>query len=693
MKQMKLRLSLAASAAALLAACVSGGGAIGPLAAGGCQTVFVFNPAGGGVQPVSNCGAGGAVPRERLMTEAKVQSLAPTLEPQTAAANGKTSLVATRISPAAEATRPPYAPAKPYAGPNDMLENADMAAFMAKVRADYAAGKNSGAWGYVAVDAIAAGDANMAEDVLDAMAAKPDPEMLSATHLRPWVLAAAGRKDRATAAVLPLRTVMPPFMVRGHRALLAEGMGDLDLALAAYAEGPKVFNAPDKSKAGTPDYLMRALTYASDRLLALRQAELMRTAGKDADAKAVFQALLVADPDDAYVQGRLKNANLGKDKRPVRTLKQAFALAINDEADLVEQRQSIMGMMVGRGQKAPFNYLLSSLHQIELLLDPDNGEIRIGEVEQLYQHGQFEAALRLAQAGNPSPATRSALYSQAAQAALQLGSPDAMGKLVDQALKYDNTAGARITAANTLADADLTEKSLKLLDETLKDKSLEQRERIAALLTRAQTHLQAGDVNGAVADARSAVAVQDGDDTQGFLASMLVKSTPQARQEGLAIMRKMIMTAPGDTSQMNNFGYSLIDGHAGDAELDEGFKLLKEAARLTPDEPNLLDSLAWAYYQYGDFREARHYEQLALKAYEPFAHWELHDHMGDIEWRSGDKEAAKKEWQESIKARPPAHEKADVAAKIVNGLTAPAPKKRDTPEVPLPKQGRESNDI
>jgi hypothetical protein len=32
-------------------------------------------------------------------------------------------------------------------------------------------------------------------------------------------------------------------------------------------------------------------------------------------------------------------------------------------------------------------------------------------------------------------------------------------------------------------------------------------------------------------------------------------------------------------------------------------------------------------------------------------------------------------------------------AKIANGITTPAPKKRDTPEVPLPKAGRESNDI
>lgn len=692
MKNMKSRLILAASAA-VLTACASGGGIpIATSGGGGCSTIFVYNPAAGGVQPISNCGS--RLPRDTLMQAnlVKPQSLTAR-EPQTAAADGKTSLTATRVSSAAEATRPPYPSDEPYDGPNDMLEAADMAAFMAKVRGDHAAEKNPGAWGYVIIDALAAGDPNLAETVLDAMASKPDPEMLSATHLRPWVLGAQGKKDRAMAAVTPMRTVMPPFLVRGHRALLAEGLGDTDAALAAYAEGPKTFIAPDPSTVGSPDYLMRALTFNSDRMLALRQAELMRAVGKDADAKAVLQALLAASPDDVYVKSRLEAATSGKDKRSVRTLNQALAVAIDDEADLVEQRQSIMGMMVGRGQKPPFNYLLASLHQASLLLDPDNGEIRVAEVEQLYQHGHFEAALRLAQLGNPSAATKAALYSQAAQAALQLGSPDAMGKLVDQSLKFDPTPGARIAAASTLADADLTDKSLKLLDGLLKEKSLDPREKLAALLTRGQTHFQAGNVAGAVTDARAAVVQQEGDDTKGFLASMLVKASVQERQEGLAIMRKMLAEAPGDTGQMNNFGYSLIDDHATDAELDEGFKLLKEAARITPDEPNLLDSLAWAYYQYGDFREARHYEKLALDAYKPFAHWELHDHMGDIEWRLGDKEAARKEWQESLKARPPAHEKADVQAKIANGLTAPEPQKRDTPEVPLTKGGRQSNDI
>src|SRR5690606_38401546 len=115
---------------------------------------------------------------------------------------------------------------------------------------------------------------------------------------------------------------------------------------------------------------------------------------------------------------------------------------------------------------------------------------------------------------------------------------------------------------------------------------------------------------GAVADAQAAKDIQDDSATQQFLASMLVEG-PQ-RPEGLAMMRQMLVEQPDDTGLMNNFGYSLIDGHTSDAELDEGFRLLKRAIRLTPDEPNLLDSIGWAYYQYGDFREANRFIEMAL---------------------------------------------------------------------------------
>jgi tetratricopeptide (TPR) repeat protein len=146
-------------------------------------------------------------------------------------------------------------------------------------------------------------------------------------------------------------------------------------------------------------------------------------------------------------------------------------------------------------------------------------------------------------------------------------------------------------------------------------------------------------------------------------------------------MRKMLSDSPGNVGLMNNFGYSLVDGYASQEELDEGFKLLKEASRLSPQEPNLLDSLAWAYYQYGDFRTADRYIDLALDAYKPFHHWELFSHKGDIAWRLGDKDVARKSWQEALNAR------------LQSGPPEPAPVTRDTPEVPLNRNRGETIDL
>ena len=215
---------------------------------------------------------------------------------------------------------------------------------------------------------------------------------------------------------------------------------------------------------------------------------------------------------------------------------------------------------------------------------------------------------------------------------------------------------------------------------------------VMALMTRAQAHSQGGNVAEAIKAARAAHALRDDQTTQQVLASMLVDS-PSERTEGLAIMRKMLTDQPDSTSLMNNFGYTLIDTHLTEEELDEGFRLLKQAIRLTPDEPNLLDSIGWAYYQYGDFREANRFIEMALEAYAPFAHWELSEHMGDIQWRLGEKDAARTYWQQSLDAYPPASNAREIEAKLKDGLTTPAPVKRETPEVPLAKPTDQVSDI
>jgi tetratricopeptide (TPR) repeat protein len=683
---MKLRLRVlmaGVAGAALLGACATV--PIPGIADGnGCRTVYVFRPGigeqRGVVQPVSTCGG---LPRDRLESlTVERNSLTSTV--------GQIETASFTVSPQADATKPAYAPAAPYSDAMSMIENGDMAAFMARVHKDFSDKKNSGAWGYLIIDELAGGDIAGAQAVLDAMATKPPAEMLSFNHMRPWVLAFGQKPADAQAEMAKLGRILPGATLPGHKALLAEGIGDTAAALAVYQQVPDTYDPPKPEQASTPGYLTRAIAFNGQRMLKLRQAELLRALNRDPEAINVLTALSAAAPDDSYIKDRLEKTKKGEDRRKVRTLTQSMALAISDEADVIEERQAIMGMMVGRGGRIPFNQLLSSLRQSALLLDPDNGDLRLQEVGALYQGGHFEAALRIAQIGNPQPAQGAAIASTAGLAALELGSPETLEAMTNKALRVDSSPEAKLAAAGALTEAGLTDRALKLIDQAVKEGLREDR-KVAAQLARGQAHLQAGDVTGAVKAARDARALEDDDDTQQFLASMLVKS-PQ-RAEGLQIMRDMLARMPGNTGLMNNFGYSLIDGYASEAELEEGFRLLKEASRMTPDEPNLLDSIGWAYYLYGDFREAHRYLELALAAYKPFAHWELNDHMGDIQWRLGDQEAARKSWAEAAASRPPVNEIATINAKLKNGLTTPAPVRKDPPDVPRVRGRSEKNDI
>jgi tetratricopeptide (TPR) repeat protein len=570
-----------------------------------------------------------------------------------------------------------------------MLENADMSAFMARVRADYARKDNSGAWGYMIIDALAADDAATAQAVLDAMSGRPAPERLSAPQLRPWVYAANGRSADAQTEMARMRMLLPRPTVMARRALLAEAVGDTEAALAIYDEAPDEFDPPEEVR--TAEDFARAIAFGGHRLLAMRQAELLRGLNRDPEAIELLTKLAEAAPDDAAVLQRLEKAKSGEDRRPVRTLKQAMAVAIADEADFIEQQQAIAGVVVSRGGKVPFNHLLASMRQGALLLDPDNGDIRLSEVAALYSQGKFEPALRLAQIGNPPRQQLAALYSTAGLAALELGSPETLVAMTDRALAIDSSAEAKVQAASALTSGSRSDRAIPLIEQALKQ-GLTKDQQVFALMSKGQAHLQAGNVAGAVEAGRAARALDDNDTTKQFLSSMLVESQQQ-RPEGLSIMRLMLAEQPENSGLMNNFGYSLVDGYTSLDELDEGFKLLKQASRLTPDEPNLLDSLGWAYYQYGDFREARRFIQMALDAYEPFAHWELSDHMGDVLWRLGEQDNARKAWQHSLDAYPPAHNRAGIEGKIRNGLNTPAPQRRDTPEVPLSRGSNGLSDI
>ncbi len=584
------------------------------------------------------------------------------------------------VSSAARATRPERPPE--YDNVRSMLENADMSAFMEENRQFYADGDRSGSWGFAAIDMIVAGDAETALMLLDKMPAGDYAgQVMSPNWLRPWVLASTDQSDAALEAMEANWLQTPQHLYQGHRALLLEGMGQIEEAILAY-EAPEAFDRPSDDEEPSVETVVRALTFGADRILALRKANLLEKLKRYDEAEGVYLGLLDVDPTDAYVEQRLETLGEEDETEAAEflSLDEALAMALNDEASALEEKQMLASVLLAKGAEAPFNHFISALRQSALLLDPENASVRELEVDHLYEHGFFEAAARMALVVSDDPDAE--LQLAAAEAKLELGQFDEAESLVEQALSRSETAFTRLQAVEVFIRADAADRATQMADMVLDDSELDDGLRVYALMLRAEARQQAGDIKGAIAAAREALKLDvDDENAKAFLASMLTL-TVEARDEGLAIYRELMANAPNNASMMNNYGYSLVQSPGDREQLDAGYRLLKRANRQTPFEPNLLDSLGWAYYQYGDYRRARRMIEKAIEGYAPFSHWELFDHLGDVQWRLGETDLAVQNWEKALDARPPRLDRSRIDAKVADGLTTPAPEKRTPPLVP-----------
>ena len=595
------------------------------------------------------------------------------------------------VSPAALATIAPDA--ADYADARAMLENADMAAFMAENRKNYKDEGRSDAWGFAALDMLAAGNGAGMLTIVNAMSEDDDNgQVMTQDWLRPWALAAAGEEARAISAMDALKEALPHHRARGHMALMLEGMGRYEEALSAYEEGPKAFDLPDNEEAVTAEGFVKTLVFGVDRVLALRHAQLLRKLDRPKEAENIFAALLAADGDDHYTRRQLENL---QEAKPLddgfNDLPAALGLALNDEANALLQSQQMASVMFARGAEAPFNHFISALRQTALVLDPGNSGVRGVEVTHLHEHGHFEAAARLALIGEAKKDDRADLMLSAAESVLELDRMEEVRDLVNGALDLKKDEGSYLSAAQLLTRADDGLGGARMAAKALEQDDLDPELIAYAEILRSEALRQAGDVDGAILAARRAFAADDDKGVEEFMASMLVL-LPDSRTEGLDIYRNLWRETPEDPGMMNNFGYSLVRDPKSRAELDEGYRLLKRANRLTPFEPNLLDSLGWAYYQYGDFERARKFIEQAIEGFAPFTHWELLEHHGDVLWRLGEKEDAQNAWREALESRPPGDARAIIESKLERGMTIPAPRRLNPPLVPK-NEPVETNEI
>jgi tetratricopeptide (TPR) repeat protein len=109
--------------------------------------------------------------------------------------------------------------------------------------------------------------------------------------------------------------------------------------------------------------------------------------------------------------------------------------------------------------------------------------------------------------------------------------------------------------------------------------------------------------------------------------------------------KAVIDLQPDNTYALNNYSYYLsVRGE----NLDEAEKMSAKSLKLRPDEATFLDTYGWILYRQGKYKEAKAYILKAIEAGKNNVDATLWEHLGDIEYKLGNKDEALEHWKKAM---------------------------------------------
>jgi len=111
-------------------------------------------------------------------------------------------------------------------------------------------------------------------------------------------------------------------------------------------------------------------------------------------------------------------------------------------------------------------------------------------------------------------------------------------------------------------------------------------------------------------------------------------------------LRKLIELQPNHAHAYNALGYTLAD-HTD--RLAEAIELIRQAIKLAPEDPFILDSMGWALFKDRRLAEA---EDFLRRAFASRPDPEIAAHLGEVLWVKGDRAEAGRIWQGALQAHP-----------------------------------------
>ncbi len=340
--------------------------------------------------------------------------------------------------------------------------------------------------------------------------------------------------------------------------------------------------------------------------------------GRKVDALALYTDDLAREPDSIVVKAALARASAGKAAPPMPTIREGAASALlAPAATMIQQKQT----------QTALAYL-----RLLLRLDPSRDEAWVMVGDLMQGSGDLEAA----RAAYSHPKAGSAEFS---------------------------TAQAKL--AWTYQSADDKETALKLARAAAATGDLDARITLADLLRSDEQYAEAVKVLDNI------IAEQKAPDWRLLYSRGVANERLNRWPEGQADLQAALKQHPDEPELLNYLGYSWIDRGE---HLQEALAMVQKAVAADPRSGAMVDSLGWAYYRMGDYKQAvTHLEEaVELEAGDP----EINNHLGDAYWKVGRKDEAQFQWRRVLTLKPDDKIKANAEAKLASGLgpDGPTPK-------------------
>lgn len=138
------------------------------------------------------------------------------------------------------------------------------------------------------------------------------------------------------------------------------------------------------------------------------------------------------------------------------------------------------------------------------------------------------------------------------------------------------------------------------------------------------------------------------------------KEWPKAEAD----LSEALKLSPDQPFVLNYLGYSWIDQGK---NLDRAMEMIRKAVELRPEDGYIVDSLGWAHFRLGNYKDAVSELERAieLRPEDPV----INDHLGDAYWQAGRKLEARFQWSHARDMKPEPEDLARIEDKLKNGLT------------------------